>query len=1268
MPFDISKMKPIQRLSKEVVDRIAAGEVVQRPSAALKELLENSIDAGAGRINIASQDGGLSLLQITDDGSGIAEADLPLLCERFATSKLACFEDLLAMSTFGFRGEALASISHVAKITVTTKTKEARYAVKARYEDGQLVAGPSPTAGNGGTTMTIEALFHNMLVRRRAMLPKSAEEHARITDVIVRYAFAFPHVGFSLRKLGNSSSSGGTGAGNAAAGSGGVSAAALAAAKIEFNFPEKSTTIANLRQYYGHAIARALHPFSFNSNSGGEGGAFAASASASAALPPPQQFPISFHGFASDITLAHRRPIFILFINKRLVESAALRRTIDQAYAPFLVNDSKPFVFLDVTVAPDRLDVNVHPTKHEVLLLDEDRVCAALHETLTLFIRGLGDRSVAGNVTQRGARGMMDGEAGGAGGGGGRAMLGGGAGAFGKPPIDPQILNLKPVAGVTVQVAPSTMSRTVSQRGDLLRLFKSAKEREEQARLTAAQPFEENSYFDRSPNGLPQVLGGGNTPQSAASASQSLSASFSMADGPSSAQQQQQPFVVPSRPDQPPHQLRIDEVLDLTNLCEDDDDDDDNGYGMSAKQQQQQQIAAAAASNSSSSGNPLLSFMPSADDDSNSNIALAFPALEGGSDDEDAAEGALYGSGDGGGVGGSGKRDGGDYDDSDGAMRLKAAMAEFQAYMLTQKGEGDDGDGGEGSKAKNAHAIAPHLFQKKATADGPSASAHSSSPLPVTAERPPFPSLAGGGGGEGSYSQSQSSSLLPTAPPPPPNISIRLEFVERKLAFLASPAHTSPEARHLFRSLAYVGVLSHEHVLAQSGTSLLMIDWRPLVAAISYQRLLVRWGRHRLVAFAAPPPPSTLATSASSSSSQQPHAKQSSSSSIASCPRVADLLRHCLAMDAAARRVEAGRRKDRAARRKMRRLERDLNGSNKARTVGGGGEDSDGDDADASLPPLPSLLSLLKTLSDWREMFAEYFGIILDYPPARTTSAVLLSSSNVVAAAGGSSSPTSAGATAGTSSAAVYTNTSVADLRIAAAPVLLGDRWPLNQAAVPWLLYGLASRVDYNGPEEACFEGILRVITDTIGSGFFFQCPSASQKGPAVSASASASGGHGGSRQSWLPRQVGSVGAEERPDEPEARCPTGAVAVGEKRPRDGDNGNGAVVDVDASDSRKEEGEEENDASAAAMMMPPSAPSSSTQQQHQQQKLINSVDSPRMIMTFPQCHDAFVDAVQGALLPSVASATLFQPPSRLLTDGTVKSVVTVEALYKVFERC
>ncbi|EXJ55263.1 DNA mismatch repair protein MLH1 [Cladophialophora yegresii CBS 114405] len=331
-------------LDQDVVNKIAAGEIIVAPMHALKELLENSIDAGSTSIEILVKDGGLKLLQITDNGHGIERDDLPILCERFTTSKLKNFEDLMSIGTYGFRGEALASISHIAHLRVTTKTANSSCAWQAHYQDGKLIpakpgqsAEPKAAAGRLGTQITVEDLFYNIPNRRRAFRSPS-EEYAKVLDVITRYAVHREGVAFSIKKHGE------TGAG--------------------FSVAAAATKIDRIKQAYGGTVAKEIMSFSTDDSRWG----FRAS------------------GHATNANYSAKRTTLLLFINNRSVESSTVKKAIEQTYQLFLPKGGHPFVYLSLEVEPNRVDVNVHPTKREVHFLNEDEivelVCANIRENL----------------------------------------------------------------------------------------------------------------------------------------------------------------------------------------------------------------------------------------------------------------------------------------------------------------------------------------------------------------------------------------------------------------------------------------------------------------------------------------------------------------------------------------------------------------------------------------------------------------------------------------------------------------------------------------------------------------------------------------------------------------------------------------------------------------------------------------------------------------------------------------------------------------------
>lgn len=322
----------IRALHQDVVNKIAAGEIIVAPVHALKELIENAVDAGSTSLEILVKDGGLKLLQITDNGCGINKDDLPILCERFTTSKLKSFEDLTSIGTYGFRGEALASISHIAHLTVTTKTAESSCAWKAQYAGGNLApakpgqsADPKACAGRQGTQIAVEDLFYNVPTRRRAFRSAS-EEYAKIADMVGKYAVHCKGVAFSCKKHGEA------GAGLAV--------------------PSNATVKDRIRMVYNSAVANELIDFELEN----------------------KQYGFKTEGLVSNANYSSKKTTFLLFINHRSVDSTAIKKAMEQTYTMFLPKGGKPFIYLSLEIDPARVDVNVHPTKREVNFLNEDEI------------------------------------------------------------------------------------------------------------------------------------------------------------------------------------------------------------------------------------------------------------------------------------------------------------------------------------------------------------------------------------------------------------------------------------------------------------------------------------------------------------------------------------------------------------------------------------------------------------------------------------------------------------------------------------------------------------------------------------------------------------------------------------------------------------------------------------------------------------------------------------------------------------------------------
>ncbi|KAK6129624.1 hypothetical protein DH2020_036634 [Rehmannia glutinosa] len=317
-----SEPPKIHRLDEAVVNRIAAGEVIQRPVSAVKELIENSIDADSTSISVLVKDGGLKLIQVSDDGHGIRHEDLPILCERHTTSKLSKFEDLLSIKSMGFRGEALASMTYVGHVTVTTITKGQLHGYRATYKDGMMEQEPKACAAVKGTQIMIENLFYNMSARKKT-LQNSADDYPKIVDLICRFAVHHINVNFSCRKHGSG--------------------------RADVHSVATSSRLDAIRSVYGVSVAQNLMKIEVSDDD-------------------PSSSIFEMDGFISNSNYIAKKITMVLFINDRLVECGTLKRAIEIVYAATLPKASKPFIYMSIKLPPEHIDVNIHPTKREVLI------------------------------------------------------------------------------------------------------------------------------------------------------------------------------------------------------------------------------------------------------------------------------------------------------------------------------------------------------------------------------------------------------------------------------------------------------------------------------------------------------------------------------------------------------------------------------------------------------------------------------------------------------------------------------------------------------------------------------------------------------------------------------------------------------------------------------------------------------------------------------------------------------------------------------------
>ncbi|MDC7717289.1 DNA mismatch repair endonuclease MutL [Vogesella sp. DC21W] len=317
-------MKRIQKLPDHLVNQIAAGEVVERPASALKEMLENSLDAAASKITVDLAQGGIKLIRVTDNGNGIAADDLPLALDRHATSKIASLDDLESVSTLGFRGEGLASVASVSRLTLTSRPHDAEHAHQIIAIDGTLHP-VEPAAHPAGTSVEVVDLYFNTPARRK-FLKSDNTEYAHCAATFERIALAHPQVEFTLRHNG----------------------------KVVWRLPQQ-TVAERVGALLGKDFVEAALPLD------------------------TQAAGLGLTGFVASPTYSKAsRDAQYFFVNGRFVRDKTAQHALRQAYRDVLHHERHPAYALFFTLDPAGVDVNVHPTKIEVRF----RESQAIHQFL----------------------------------------------------------------------------------------------------------------------------------------------------------------------------------------------------------------------------------------------------------------------------------------------------------------------------------------------------------------------------------------------------------------------------------------------------------------------------------------------------------------------------------------------------------------------------------------------------------------------------------------------------------------------------------------------------------------------------------------------------------------------------------------------------------------------------------------------------------------------------------------------------------------------
>ncbi len=322
-------MPRILQLPPGVVAKIAAGEVIERPASVVKELLENSVDAGSTRIDIELEAGGTELIRIVDDGCGIVPEDLHLAFASHATSKLKNADDLFRIGTLGFRGEALSSIAGIAKVTLQSRPHDLDAGAEIRIDDGEL-SPVRPWNGSPGTRLEVRHLFYNVPVRKK-FLKSQATEFGHVCETVTRLALANPHLHLVLRHNG----------------------------KLVYEIPATASLLDRIALFFTKNVRDSL--YEIDSGPG----------------------PLRLTGFIADPKCDRgNAKLQYLFVNGRWFRDRSLAYSLQDSYRGLLMTGRYAIGFLFLTVPPDQVDVNVHPTKSEVRFQENSLIYSLVRATV----------------------------------------------------------------------------------------------------------------------------------------------------------------------------------------------------------------------------------------------------------------------------------------------------------------------------------------------------------------------------------------------------------------------------------------------------------------------------------------------------------------------------------------------------------------------------------------------------------------------------------------------------------------------------------------------------------------------------------------------------------------------------------------------------------------------------------------------------------------------------------------------------------------------